>query len=57
VVRVVLGDNAKPLVIGRDREANTVTFHPAYLAVELACEIGPLTVPPPLPAEEQPATR
>jgi transposase len=26
-------------------------------AVELAREIGPLTVPPPLPAEEQPATR
>ncbi len=32
VTRVVLGDNAKALVIGRDRVAETVTFHPAYLA-------------------------
>jgi transposase len=28
----VLGDNARCLVLGRDREAQTVTFHPAYLA-------------------------
>lgn len=27
----VLGDNAKPLVIDRDKEAGTVRFHPAYL--------------------------
>lgn len=33
VTRVVLGDNAKALVIARDREAETVTFHPAYLAL------------------------
>jgi transposase len=32
VTRTLLGDNAKALVIGRDREAGTVTFHPAYLA-------------------------
>lgn len=32
VTRAVLGDNAKALVIARDREAETVTFHPAYLA-------------------------
>lgn len=28
----VLGDNARCLVVGRDREAQTVRFHPAYLA-------------------------
>jgi transposase len=28
----LLGDNARCLVIGRDREAQTVRFHPAYLA-------------------------
>jgi len=27
-----LGGNARCLVLGRDREAQTVTFHPAYLA-------------------------
>jgi transposase len=27
----VLGDNAKPLVLSRDRAAGTVCFHPAYL--------------------------
>jgi hypothetical protein len=27
----VLGDNAKPLVLDRDRETGTVRFHPAYL--------------------------
>ena len=32
VVRVVLGDNAKALVVKRDRESNTVVFHPTYLA-------------------------
>jgi transposase len=32
VVETVLGDNAKALVVGRDRATNTVTFHPAYLA-------------------------
>jgi transposase len=28
----VLGDNARCLVLGRNREAQTVTFHPAYVA-------------------------
>lgn len=28
----VLGDNARCLVVGRDREAQTARFHPAYLA-------------------------
>jgi transposase len=28
----VLGDNSRCLVIGRNRDAQTVTFHPAYLA-------------------------
>jgi hypothetical protein len=32
VPRVILGDNARALVIGRDRSTGTVTFHPAYLA-------------------------
>lgn len=31
VPQEVLGDNAKPLVQSRDREAGTVRFHPAYL--------------------------
>jgi transposase len=28
----VLGDNARCLVLGRNREAQTITFHPAYVA-------------------------
>jgi transposase len=28
----VLSDNARALVVGRDRTTGTVTFHPAYLA-------------------------
>ena len=32
VPRVVLGDNARALVVGRDRATGTVTFHPGYLA-------------------------
>jgi len=32
VPRTVLGDNARALVVGRDRVAQTVSFHPAYLA-------------------------
>lgn len=32
VPRVVLGDNARALVVGRDRATGTVSFHPAYLA-------------------------
>jgi hypothetical protein len=32
VPATLLGDNARPLVVARDRAARTVTFHPAYLA-------------------------
>jgi transposase len=32
VTRTMLGDNAKALVLGRDRATGVVTFHPAYLA-------------------------
>jgi transposase len=32
VPRTLLGDNARALVSGRDRETGTVVFHPAYLA-------------------------
>lgn len=32
VPQEVLGDNARCLVIGRNRETQTVTFHPAYVA-------------------------
>lgn len=32
VPRTLLGDNAKALVIGRDRETGAVHFHPTYLA-------------------------
>jgi transposase len=30
--RTLLGDNARALVLGRDRATGTVSFHPAYLA-------------------------
>jgi transposase len=32
VPRTLLGDNARALVVGRDRATGTVLFHPAYLA-------------------------
>jgi len=32
VPRTLLGDNARALVVGRDRETGTVVFHPGYLA-------------------------
>jgi transposase len=32
VPRTILGDNARSLVVAHDRVAQTVTFHPAYLA-------------------------
>src|SRR6185503_8255248 len=32
VPRTMLGDNARALVVGRDRATGTVSFHPAYLA-------------------------
>jgi transposase len=32
VTRTLLGDNARALVVGRERATGTVVFHPAYLA-------------------------
>jgi transposase len=32
VPRTILGDNARALVVAHDRQTQTVTFHPAYLA-------------------------
>ena len=32
VPRTILGDNARALVVGRDRATGTVVFHPGYLA-------------------------
>jgi transposase len=32
VPRTLLGDNARALVLGRDRPTGTISFHPAYLA-------------------------
>lgn len=32
VPRTILGDNARALVVAHNRQAQTVTFHPAYLA-------------------------
>ena len=32
VARTILGDNARALVVGRDRATGTVMFHPVYLA-------------------------
>jgi transposase len=32
VPRTLLGDNARALVVGRDRGTGTVVFHPGYLA-------------------------
>ena len=32
VTRTILGDNAKALVVGRDRATGIVTFHPTYLS-------------------------
>ena len=46
VVRVVLGDNAKALVVGRDRATCTVTFHPAYLAFCRDWDVEPRTCAP-----------
>jgi hypothetical protein len=31
VLRTLLGDNARALVLGRDRATGTVNLHPAYL--------------------------
>jgi len=42
----VLGDNARCLVLSRDREAQTVTFHPAYLAFCRDWEVQPRACQP-----------
>lgn len=42
----VLGDNTRCLVVGRNREAQTVTFHPAYLAFCRDWEVQPRACQP-----------
>jgi transposase len=42
----VLGDNTRCLVLGRDREAQTVIFHPAYLAFCRDWDVQPRTCQP-----------
>jgi transposase len=42
----VLGDNSRCLVIGRNREAQTVIFHPAYLAFCRDWEVQPRACQP-----------
>ena len=42
----VLGDNSRCLVVGRNREAQTVTFHPAYLAFCRDWEVQPRACQP-----------
>jgi len=42
----VLSDNARALVIGRDRATGTVTFHPAYLAFCRDWEVQPRACAP-----------
>jgi transposase len=46
VPQVVLGDNARALVVGRDRATGTVTFHPAYLAFCRDWDVQPRTCAP-----------
>jgi transposase len=46
VVRTVLGDNARALVVSHDRATRTVTFHPAYLAFCRDWEVEPRTCSP-----------
>ncbi len=41
VTRTMLGDNAKALVLGRDRATGVVTFHPAYLAFCRDWDVSP----------------
>ena len=41
VTRTILGDNAKALVVGRDRATGIVTFHPAYLAFCRDWDVAP----------------
>jgi transposase len=42
----VLGDNTRCLVVGRNRESQTVTFHPAYLAFCRDWEVQPRACQP-----------
>jgi transposase len=46
VPRVLLGDNARALVLGRDRATGTVSFHPAYLAFCRDWQVQPRTCAP-----------
>jgi len=46
VVQTVLGDNARALVLGRDRTTGTVTFHPTYLAFCRDWEVQPRACAP-----------
>jgi transposase len=46
VPQVLLGDNARALVMGRDRATGTVSFHPAYLAFCRDWDVQPRTCAP-----------
>ena len=46
VPRTMLGDNARALVLGRDRTTGTVIFHPAYLAFCRDWDIQPRACAP-----------
>ena len=46
VPRTVLGDNARALVVGRDAVAQTVIFHPAYLAFCRDWDVAPRACAP-----------
>jgi transposase len=46
VPRTMLGDNARALVLGRDRMTGTVVFHPAYLAFCRDWDVQPRTCAP-----------
>ena len=44
--RTLLGDNARALVLGRDRATATVSFHPAYLAFCRGWDVQPRACAP-----------
>src|SRR5213079_1892796 len=46
VPRMLLGDNARALVLGRDRATGTVLFHPGYLAFCRDWEVQPRACAP-----------
>jgi transposase len=46
VPRTLLGDNARALVLGRDRATGSVIFHPAYLAVCRDWDVQPRACAP-----------